>query len=340
MALVNQQATNNNHSSVGFINPALYAIASGPNYAACFHDTTTGNNKWSGSPNLFVATNNYDLCTGLGTPTGTNLINALTAVGVNNPITHLSPPPPPYGSTLSVLNGGNPNGSWTLFIQDDRQLDSGSISNGWVLNLTTANPVGYSANLVMSMSASTNNIVAGGSVVYTLGVTNYGPSVSSNCIVADTLPTGFTLLATNSSPGTSVIRSGSLVTWNVGTLAVGGGAQLVLTVEAALGVNLENTAVASANTPDPNPNDNTISIPVNVTPLITPQLSGSSIGANGAFIMTVSGSPVQTIIQASTNLVTWVPVFTNLSPFTSPFIYTNSTATNYPYRFYRALTAQ
>ena len=117
IALVNQQATNNNHSSVGFINPALYTIASGLNYAACFHDTRTGNNEWSGSPNLFVATNNYDLCTGLGTPTGTNLINALTAVGVTNSITHLSPPPAPYGSTLSALDGGDPNGTWQLFVQ-------------------------------------------------------------------------------------------------------------------------------------------------------------------------------------------------------------------------------
>lgn len=77
MALVNQQAAANGISSVGFINPAIYAIAAGPDYAACFHDVTTGSNTWSSSPNLFYATNGYDLCTGLGTPVGQNLINAL-----------------------------------------------------------------------------------------------------------------------------------------------------------------------------------------------------------------------------------------------------------------------
>ncbi len=68
---------------MGFINPALYAIAAGANYANCFHDITTENNTWSGSPNLFYATNGYDLCTGLGSPNGTNLINALTSTSDN-----------------------------------------------------------------------------------------------------------------------------------------------------------------------------------------------------------------------------------------------------------------
>ena len=62
-------------------NPALYTIASSAKYTNCFHDITTGNNEWSGSPSLFVATAGYDLCTGLGTPNGTNLINALVVVG-------------------------------------------------------------------------------------------------------------------------------------------------------------------------------------------------------------------------------------------------------------------
>jgi len=35
-ALVNQQAANSGHAPVGFINPALYAIASSANYTNCF----------------------------------------------------------------------------------------------------------------------------------------------------------------------------------------------------------------------------------------------------------------------------------------------------------------
>lgn len=76
-ALVNQQAAQAAAPPVGFLNPALYAIGKSANYNNCFHDTATGNNYWSSSPANFPAVTGYDLCTGWGTPNGTNLINAL-----------------------------------------------------------------------------------------------------------------------------------------------------------------------------------------------------------------------------------------------------------------------
>lgn len=79
MALVNQQAAMSGNPPLGFINPAIYAIGkSNPNYASIFHDVTTGNNFSSSSPNKFSAVTGYDLCTGWGSPNGTNLINALS----------------------------------------------------------------------------------------------------------------------------------------------------------------------------------------------------------------------------------------------------------------------
>jgi subtilase family serine protease len=77
MALVNQQAEAEGKPPVGFVTPALYNIAEGALYATCFHDITNGNNTWSNSPNLYYAQPGYDLCTGWGSPAGTNLINAL-----------------------------------------------------------------------------------------------------------------------------------------------------------------------------------------------------------------------------------------------------------------------
>ena len=77
-ALINEQAEQLSQPPVGFLNPALYAIARGTNYAAVFHDIITGNNTNNTSPNDFYAAPGFDLCTGLGTPVGTNLINALT----------------------------------------------------------------------------------------------------------------------------------------------------------------------------------------------------------------------------------------------------------------------
>lgn len=75
-ALVNQQAAAGG-TSVGFINPAIYAIGKSATYTSDFHDINTGNNSNLYSTNLFLAVNGYDLCTGWGTPTGAALINAL-----------------------------------------------------------------------------------------------------------------------------------------------------------------------------------------------------------------------------------------------------------------------
>jgi subtilase family serine protease len=78
MALVNQQAALIGKPPVGFINPALYSIG-----GSAFHDITTGNNTNSASPSAFSAVPGYDLCTGWGTPNGSNLINALVNFGVD-----------------------------------------------------------------------------------------------------------------------------------------------------------------------------------------------------------------------------------------------------------------
>src|SRR5665213_2229263 len=51
VALANEQALAKGRPTLGFINPAIYALGLGTNYTNCFHDITTGNNTWSDSPN-------------------------------------------------------------------------------------------------------------------------------------------------------------------------------------------------------------------------------------------------------------------------------------------------
>ncbi|MFM6064948.1 MAG: hypothetical protein ACKPAE_21800, partial [Microcystis panniformis] len=55
-----------------------------------------------------------------------------------------------YGSSLSVFNGTNANGTWRLFVIDDASGDFGSIDGGWSLNITTTDssgtPVGQATN--------------------------------------------------------------------------------------------------------------------------------------------------------------------------------------------------
>lgn len=46
-------------------------------------------------------------------------------------------PVPAGGSALSIFNGINPNGTWSLYIVDDAGADVGSLAGGWTLNITS-----------------------------------------------------------------------------------------------------------------------------------------------------------------------------------------------------------
>jgi uncharacterized repeat protein (TIGR01451 family) len=334
-SLVNEQGTNNGLASVGFLNPTLYRLANSANYTNCFHDITTGNNTWSGSPNLFFAVTNYDLCTGLGTPNGTNLIDALTSAVTTNVFTHLSPPLPPYGTNMASLNGGNPNGNWDLFIQDNQAQNSGMISNGWIVTLTTANPIGFVADDGLSMSATPTNLLAGYDTTITIGIQNYGPSTSSNVVVSDNFPNGFTLVSSSTAVGTVAPGVDSAI-WSVGTLTNTVSAQLALTLQAPDGAEQDavNYASVSADTPDLNSADSSASVLLNVVQSPQAPALGSLALANGKFELTVSGnSSFPVVIQSSTNLVNWVSISTN----TPTFTFTDTVSSPFPYRFYRAL---
>jgi uncharacterized repeat protein (TIGR01451 family) len=329
MALVNQQAAINGKAPIGFLAPLAFAIAKTANYTNCFHDTVLGDNTWDLSLTNFFAVPGYDLCTGVGTPNGTTLINALIGVAP----THISPPLPPYGSTLSVLNGGNPNGTWNLFVADDSPFDSGVISNGWLLTLTTATPVGYAADVAVSMTVVSSNAIIGGNMVYLVGVTNYGPSTASNVIASDSLPFNGTYVSANVTKG-SVTHSGSSLSWSVGTLATNTGALMTLTLQANSSGNALNSVFVNTDTPDPNPDDDFAAAVVTVASVSTPpQLSAVLVGGSGAFQLSVTNGTGSVIIQASTNLLTWVPVYTN----TPPFTFSDANKTNYSRRFYRAV---
>jgi subtilase family serine protease len=64
-------------SDLGYINPALYALAAGPNYATYFFDVTTGNNQANPSIPGYNASMGWDAVTGLGTPNAATLLPAL-----------------------------------------------------------------------------------------------------------------------------------------------------------------------------------------------------------------------------------------------------------------------
>jgi subtilase family serine protease len=87
-ALINQQAQSEVKGPMGFMNPALYNLASNSvTYARDFHDVITGNNNYSGAnPSEYAAAATYNLATGLGSP-GCSIIGDIIAPLSTNTIT-------------------------------------------------------------------------------------------------------------------------------------------------------------------------------------------------------------------------------------------------------------
>jgi subtilase family serine protease len=162
VALVNQQAASYGLTSIGFVNPAIYAIGKGTQYASLLHDITTGNNTSSTSPNEFYATTGYDLCSGWGTPNGASLINALAPL--SDPLGVL----PATGFSSVGLIGGPFSVNSEVF----SLTNFGTSALIWSLSNTSlwlnASPAGGTlppgapaATVTVSLNAAANSLAAG-----------------------------------------------------------------------------------------------------------------------------------------------------------------------------------
>ena len=111
------------------------------------------------------------------------------------------------------------------------------------------------ADLSIAKSDNPDPVIAGNNLLYTVTVTNNGPSDAQNVVVTDTLPAGVTFVATNGcaeSPGGVPVCS-------LGTIAAGATDQysIGVTVDAdTLTGNINNAASVTSDTTDPVPGNN------------------------------------------------------------------------------------
>jgi hypothetical protein len=161
VALANQEAASKGQPPVGFVNPALYAIAKSAKYQSCFHDITTGSNTNNASPTKYQAIAGYDLCTGLGTPNGDNLIPAL----LSPPLDNLGIVPP-----LGFTSQGRSGGPFSVTAQTYTLKNTGTTPLTWSLVNTsswlsaspaggTLNPEGPSTTVTMGLNSNANGLL-------------------------------------------------------------------------------------------------------------------------------------------------------------------------------------
>jgi len=156
--------------------------------------------------------------------------------------------------SLAAFDGQDFAGDWTLRVVDSAGADVGNLTR-WCLMASLAAP--SNADLGVSMVGPVNP-VAGTPVVYTLTISNAGPSDATGFSLADALPatltgisascavTGTGICGTNASAGQNVSFTGMALT-------AGGGNSLAITINATLDAgasgSLVNSATVTAGTP-------------------------------------------------------------------------------------------
>jgi uncharacterized repeat protein (TIGR03803 family) len=211
-ALVNQAALANGQPVMGFLNPALYAIGKSSAYAANFHDVITGNNENYLSPNKFRAVAGYDLCTGWGSPRGSNLLYSLAIPEplVVAPATELLFSGP-FGGPF-----GPPAGNLALATKTTNTLNWAVASDVSWLSLSPNTGVlsgSASTNVTVQPSALASTLAAG-SYQATLFFTNLDDQVvqTRSIVLAVVAPPAITAQPTNQTA-----LAGAAASFTVGT---------------------------------------------------------------------------------------------------------------------------
>jgi uncharacterized repeat protein (TIGR01451 family) len=238
---------------------------------------------------------------------------------------------------LAVYNGAEANGAWSLYVVDDTAGDAGSIA-AWRLTIESVAPAGPVADLAVVATDAPDPVVAGNPLVYTLIVSNAGPSGATNVVLTNRLSGAVEFLSAVPSQG-SAAHSAGLVTADLGVLSTGAVATMTVTVNPLRAGTVTNQAGVAAAATDPVPANNgaTTLTTVSTAP---PSMFALAVPTNGGFQLVLSGQPgLLYVIDGSTNLLDWVPLTTN-KPVGGQLIFNDTNTAANPIRFYRAREVQ
>ncbi len=223
---------------------------------------------------LLAASNNFLLC--LASP----CTRQPTNYGSGD--TFAAPAPAgPYGNSLNDFNGVSPNGTWSLYVVDDLTGDSGSISGGWSLTITTG--------VAPTITSADHVVVPPGS------------SGAFHTLTATGDPSTFLWLCTPPS----------ITYWYIGCFPSLGGSNILgsLPSQGGLSEGIYNIGVQARNGVQPHATQS-FTLYVGDVPVITSANNTAfTEGMAGTFNVTSTGSP--TITYSLSGAPAWVSIDAN-----------------------------
>jgi kumamolisin len=226
IALVNQQLVANSQPTIGFLNPTIYQQNVGSQYAADFHDITSGT---SGS---YSAVTGYDLVTGWGSP-NSGLIAALTGPPVAGFSLSASP------SSVSVAPGNAGSSTITSSVSGGFNTPVVLSASGQPAGVTVSfNPTSITGAGTSAMSITVGSSVAAGtypitvtgtagSTVHTTTVTLTVTGVNPSYLLSAS-PTSLTIARSSSGHSTITVTPTGGFTGTVSLSASGQGGRVTV----------------------------------------------------------------------------------------------------------------
>ena len=168
------------------------------------------------------------------------------------------------------------------------------------LVITITNPT-ISADLLISKTPDKTSVDSGGTITYTISLSNGGPNNATNVIVTDILDSRLDFVSATISTGTYATSTGI---WTIGNLNNGSsaGMTLVATVKSGYqGQTIPNTGTVTLTESDPNSSNNTSTVNVTVNTPTNPPCTSNCGGGGGGYTPNADLAVTKTADKSNVN---------------------------------------
>jgi len=221
-----------------------------------------------------------------------------------------SAPTGPYGTNLTVFNGMNPNGPWSLYIVDDAAKDRGSL-DGWSLDIAARDPIADLAIVGLDLPPA---VAVGSNMVLSITVSNAGPSLATQGQLIDQLPLDFQFQSVTTTRGSCTNLNG-VVHCNFGTFPSGSNAVVSISIVPANPGAVTNVISVLAHEIDLNLSNNVVisAVAIENPPVITLQPQSQTITNGESVVLTASATGTEPLVYQWQRNGANIPDATNTS---------------------------